>query len=152
MRFDLSEEARGEWFKFFRSEVKESGEVIYLEPEEDAGRVCIRIGDPKTIDEIGRKTQKKVSEWVFNPKTKGMERGTYFDQTPEQAQKERELIWDFALQDWENLLDVNGKEIPCTLENKMRMVNIPQFSRFVGRCLQLISGAQEMSEEMAGKN
>jgi hypothetical protein len=81
-----------------------------------------------------------------------MERVPYFDQTPEQEKREREMIWDHAIQDWQGMLDKGGKEIPCTLENKMRLMSIPQFARFVSRCLQLITGASEVRAEGAEKN
>ena len=34
---------------------------------------------------------------------------------------------------WENLLDEEGKPIPCTLENKLKLMKHPQFARFMGR-------------------
>src|SRR3990172_2631501 len=151
MRFDLSG-VQGEWFKFFRSEIKENGDVMYLYPEDDAGRVCLRIAAPETMDNIQAQTRKKVKEFVHNPKTRAMERVEYFDQTDAQEKKERELIWDYAIQAWEGILDKDGEEIQCTTENKLKLMNIPQFARFVGRCLQMISGSNAQAEEAAGKN
>ena len=152
MRFDLSGGQQGEWFKFFRSEIRESGDITYLDPEEGAGKVCLRIADPETIEQIQAQTRKKISEFAHNPKTRSMERVTYFEQSTSQEKRERELIWDYAIQDWKGILDKDGEEIPCTLENKLKLMNIPQFARFVGRCLQLITGANAESEEAAGKN
>lgn len=152
MRFDVTGETPGEWFTFFRSEIKENGEVVYLDPEADAGRVCLRIASPEVIESIQAQTRKKQAEFVRNPNTRAMERVTWFDQTPEQEKKERELIWDHAIQGWEGMLDVSGTEIPCTLENKLKLMNIPQFARFVGRCLQLITGANAKTAEGAEKN
>jgi len=152
MRFDVSGEVPGEWFKFFRSEIKEDGGINYLEPEADAGRVCLRIASPEVIESIQSQTRKKNAEFVRNPNTRAMERVTYFDQTPEQEKKERELIWDHAIQSWEGMLDKDGDEIPCTIENKLKLMNIPQFARFVGRCLQLITGANAQATEGAEKN
>jgi len=151
MRFDLSE-VQGEWFTFFRSEIKENGDVNYLDPEPDAGRVCLRIADAEAVERIQAQTRKKKAEFVPNPKTRQMERVVYFDQTPEQEKKERELIWDWAIQDWKGILDKNGDEIPCTLENKLRLMSIPVFARFVGRCLQLITGANAQTAEAEIKN
>lgn len=152
MRFDLSAESKGEWFKFFDSEVKESGEIVYLEPEDNAGKVCLRIADVDIVEDIQSKTRKRKSEFVLNPNDKKMERVTYYDQTPAQEKQERELIWDYAIQDWQGILDQDGNEIPCNLENKLRLMNIPRFARFVGRCLQIITGANAVSEELSGKN
>lgn len=152
MRFDLSGDAQGEWFKFFRSEIKESGDVTFLDPDPDAGRVRLRIAGADAIDGIRSQTRKTVKEFVLNPKTRAMERVEYEDQTPEQKKKEGELIWDHAIQEWEGILDKDGNEIPCTTENKVKLMNIPQFARFVGRCLQIITGANAGAAEEGIKN
>lgn len=151
MRFDL-ENTAGEWFRFFESEVKENGDVKYLDPAGDAGKVCLRIADPEILEKIQAQTRKRIIEYVYNPKTREMNRIKDFDQTPIQEKLERELLWDHVIVDWENLLDVKNQKIPCTLENKMRLMNNPQFARFIGRCLQLISGAMAESKEVSEKN
>ena len=152
MRFDLDKGKNGEWFTFFGSEVKPDGEIKYLEPEEGAGKVCFRIADPEVIEKIHAQTRKRTAEFVNNPKTRQMERVQYFDQTPAQENKERELMWDYAIVDWKDMLDAKGTPIPCTLPNKLKLMNIPQFARFVGRCIQLISGAAIAEEEKLEKN
>ena len=152
MRFDLSGESQGEWFKFFRSEIRENGEMVYLDPEPDSGRVRLRIADVEAIDKIRAQTRKVVKEFVLNPKTRQMERVEYEDQTPSQKKAENDMIWDYAITEWEGILDKNGDEIPCTPENKARLMNVPVFARFVGRCLQLITGANAGAAESAEKN
>jgi hypothetical protein len=152
MRFDLSGEGQGEWFRFFCSTVKENGDVVFLEPEADAGRVRLRIADTGVIEGIRAQTRKTVKEFVHNPRTRGMERVEYEDQTPEQKKKEMELIWDHAIMEWEGIQDKNGNEIPCTVENKLKLMNVPQFARFVGRGFQIISSANAQGLEDAGKN
>ena len=152
MRFDLSTEGQGEWFSFFGSVIKENGEVAYLDPEPDAGKVCLRIADPEVIEKIQAQTRKKSAEFALNPRTRQMERVTFFEQTPTQEKKERELIWDHAIVDWKDILDRDGNAIPCTLENKLRLMNNPQFARFIGRCLQLITGANQNQQSVIEKN
>ncbi len=151
MKFDLST-GTGEWFKFFGSEIKPDGDVKYLDPEKGDGRVCLRIADSETLEIIRAETKKKVVEHVYNPKTRQMERIPYYEQTPEQEKKERSMIWDHAIQAWEGILDSKGQEIPCTTENKLKLMENPQFARFVGRCLQLISGATAEAEKIQEKN
>jgi len=152
MRFDLSGETQGEWFKFFQTIIKEDGEKEYLPPAEDAGSVCLRIAPVDVIEEIRTKTRKHVKAIVLNTASKAMERIEYDDQTPEQRKEENRLVMDYAIQDWTGILDKDGNEIPCTSENKQKLMAIPQFARFVGRCLQLIIGANAVSEEAATKN
>lgn len=151
MKFDLNT-AAGEWFPFFASEIKPDGEVKYLDPEEGAGKVQLRIADSDTLERIQSETRKKQSEFVLNKVNRQMERVAYFDQTPAQEKKERELIWDHAIMNWEGILDSNSKPIPCTLENKMKLMSVPIFARFVGRCLQLISGASDSAKAELEKN
>lgn len=151
MKFDLNKSI-GEWFPFFASEVGDDGEVKYLDPEKDAPRICLRIADAETRELIAAETQTKKHEYVLNSKTRQMERVAYIDQTPEQAKKEREMIWDHAIMAWEGVVDTEDKPIPCTLENKMKMMNVPVFVRFVGRCLTLMSGAAEEKKAASEKN
>jgi hypothetical protein len=152
MIFDLDEGNTGEWFTFFESEVKEDGSTVYHKPKKNAGRVCFRVADADTMDGIYEKTRTRAKEWVHNPKTRAMERWTGFDQTPEQEKLERRLLWDYAIVGWDKLMDKTGKEIPVTIDNKMKLMAIPAFMRFANRCLQLISGAQEERKEELEKN
>ena len=160
MRFDLNV-GIGEWFPFVQSEIKPDGEVKYSDPETDengnitAGRVQLRIADADTLESIQSQTRKREVEHVFNPKTRQMERLPYFEQTPAQEKKERELIWDYAIMDWEDIepfLNPDGTPIARTVDNKLRLMNIPVFARFVGRCLQMISGATNEAKVAAEKN
>jgi hypothetical protein len=147
-KFDLEGGSKGDWFPFFGSKLKSdgSGEYEYLEPEKDAGRVKIRLADSETVERIYAQTRKKSVEHIYNSKTRSMERLSYVDQTPEQEKKERELMWDYCIEEWENILDSKGKQIPCTLENKLKLMNIPMFARFISRCLQILS---EKTDSMA---
>lgn len=143
-RFDLDSGSKGDWFPFVGSTINGSDEkgepkIEYLEPEKDAGRVKVRLADSEQMDRIHGQTRKKVSEYVHNPKTRQMERVFSFEQTPEQERRERELTWDYAIEDWENILDGQGQPIPCTPENKLKMMNIPVFARFISRCIQILS-------------
>jgi len=152
MQFDLSENL-GERFQFFRSELLEDGEPEYFDPEPDEPcHVTLRLADPDKVEEIHKLTRTPTTDWVLNPKTRGMERCKDFDQTPEQRKVERELIWDHAIVEWEGVLDKHGKVVECTIENKIRMMNVPVFSRFVSRCLQLISGEIAEKKEEQRKN
>lgn len=152
MKFDLTQGAKGEWFPFFGSEITPGGETNYLDPEPGAGRVCLRIADADTLTQIHAQTRKRKSEFVLNPQTRKMERVNYFDQSADQEEKEREMIWDHAIVDWENILDANGAPIPCTLENKLKLLSIPVFARFIGRCLQLLGEQNAEKQADAEKN
>lgn len=151
MILDIDKGNDGEWFTFFESSINDKGKVIYEDPKPDAGRVCIR-----SIADFIRDRQsqrKKKYEFVLNPETRAMERvGYYDDLTAEQAQKEEDDLWDFAITGLENFFDKNSKEIACTRENKSKLMRLPVFNRFVGRCLQLIASAGAQAKEDEQKN
>lgn len=152
MKFDLNQGSKGEWFPYFGSTVRADGTVDYAEPQPGAARVCLRIADAETLEKIHAQTRAKKAEFVLNPQTRQMERVVYYDQAPDQAKKERELIWDHAIVDWEGIEDADSKPIPCTAENKMRLINIPEFARYIGRCLQIMGTAEADQAEASEKN
>lgn len=151
MRFNLNKSI-GEWFPFFTSEVGTDGEIKYNEPEKDGGRVQLRIADAETLEKIQAETRTKTAAFVKDKETRQMVRVPYIEQTPEQEKREREMIWDHAIQSWEGILDVNGAPIPCTLENKMKLMNVPVFARFIGKCLTTLSGATAEKKAAVEKN
>lgn len=151
MIIDLNARQEGEWFRFFESTVNERGEVEYADPKPDAGKFCIRPIGP-VLDEI-RAEKKRRFEFVFNPSTRAMERVGYFaEQSPEEARAEIERIWDYAITGIEESFDSKGQAISCTKENKVKLMSIPAFDRFVARCLQLLSVSGVKAKEEAEKN
>ena len=151
MIFDLDVVQQGDYFTFFESTVNERGEVTYLDPKPDAGRVRIRSLTP--FIEMSQAGKKRKYEHVLNPSTRSMERISYIeDSTPDQAKKERDDLWDYAITDIENFFDAKGEPILCTRENKIRLMAVPVFDRFVARCLQVLAGAGVKTEEDLRKN
>lgn len=141
----------GEWFPFFESKINSRGETEYEEPKEDAGRVCVRSLVPY-FEEIQAKRKRK-HEFVLNPTTRQMERVSFFEEPGvEQARKERDDAWDYCIVGLENFFDAKGNEITCTRENKLRLMSLPVFDRFIARCLQLLSESGVKASEAQGKN
>ena len=151
MLFDL-DTTQGEWFNFFSSHMNPTtGEIVYDEPMADA-RVRIRSIAPFLEERMAKR--KKVVENVFNPKTRGMERMSYVpDLSPEDAQAEREDMYDYAIMDIENFKNSKtGEVIECTRENKLALMKVPVFDRFVARCFQIIGSSGVKGKEEAEKN
>lgn len=149
--FFTLDDTAGEWFTFFSSRIDGQGEVKYLDPLPDAGRVCVRSIVP--LIEQQQTKRKRRAEFVPNPKTRQMERVAFFDDpSPEQAKTEREDIWDYAITGFENILDADGNPIPCTRENKLKLMSLPVFDRFIARCLQILSESGVRSAEEQAKN
>lgn len=141
----------GEWFTFVMSRIDDQGKVVYDDPLPDAGKVCVRSLVP--FFEQRQAGRKKKYEFVHNPSTRAMERvGFIPEQTAEQAREEREDAWDYAIKDFENFNDKNKVPIPCTRENKLRLMKLPVFDRFIGRCLQMLAEQGVKVEEELRKN
>jgi len=141
----------GEWFTFFGSKVNEQGVTTYDDPLPDAGRIQVRSLIP--YFEANPPKQKRKSEFVLNPQTRSMERVSFYDEpSVEAAQKERDDAWDYAITGIENVFDAKGDPVECTRENKLKLMRVPVFNRFVARCLQLLSEAGVKTEEEERKN
>jgi len=142
----------GEWFNFFSSHIDpETTEVVYDEPDSEA-KVKLRSMMP-FLEERQLKRKREV-EHFLNPKTRSYERTTFFpDPTPEQVKAERDDTWDYVILDWENFKDAKTKTmIPCTRENKLKLMRLPVFDRFVAKCLLVIDGSKAVQKEAAEKN
>ncbi len=151
MFFDL-DATQGEWFPFFESHIDpNSGEVIYDDPVSDA-KVQIRRIQP-FYEERLTKRQRRF-ENIYNPKTRGMERVSYYpDLAPDEAKAEREDAYDYIITGIENFKDSKtGSLIACTRENKTKLMRVPVFDRFVGRCWQLLDSSGVKAQEDDEKN
>ncbi len=140
----------GEWFQFFGSHIDvNTGEVVYEDPTSDA-RVQVRSIAPFVEKLISKR--KRIVEHVYNPKTRAMERLSYFEEpTIEQAQAERDDTWDYAIMSFENFKD-KGELIACTRENKLKLMKVPIFDRFIARCQQILSDSGIEARKEAEKN
>ena len=152
MIFDIDKTQDGEWFAFFESSQNKKGKITYHDPKpEEKTRVCIRSINPVFEKQISER--KKKYEHVLNPETGKMERiGFYEDLTAEQAKEQNNDVWDHAIVDWQQITDKTGKEIPCTRENKLKLMEIPAFDRFVARCLEILQDATTNAQAAEAKN
>jgi len=145
------DEATGDWFEFFESRIDiRTGEISYDDPKLGTGRVCIRDMGP-FLQERQRSRKKKYT-FVRNPSTRAMERVEYYDQTAEEEAQEREDAIDYAITGLENFFDAKGKPIKCTRENKIKLLAIPVFDRFLSRCFELQQNASRIQAKVTEKN
>lgn len=147
--FDLENLDSGTWFTYCNSKIDEkSGDVKFDEPLDSAGRICIRQADFETLENIEKIAGGKLKrEFVLNPNSKAMELVEYRDRSIDEKRKDREMLWDHVICDWEGLKDKNGNDIPVTLENKMKLIQIPAFFRFIQHCLDIFNGQAEVTEK-----
>lgn len=133
---------------YFIEDGKDTQEYVSLRLASDAD-------NKKFFDQLG--VREKV-EKTFNPKTRSMERMTFFDTSDEQREKFNELVWDFSIVEW-NLLstetDKTGApiKIPCTKENKVQfMRESPKFASWIAKCLESLREALDSYAESKAKN
>lgn len=151
MLFDL-DASQGEWFYFFGSHPDpNTGAWVYEDPVTDA-KVQIRAIAPFIEGRLAKR--RKVVEHVHNPKTRAMERISYYpDLTPEEVKVEKAELIDYAITGIENFKNSKtGEIIECTLENKMELMQVPVFDRFVARCWEVMGSAGIKAKEDETKN
>ena len=145
------DETQGDWFEFFESHIdQKTGEPIYDDPIPGAGQVCIRDSREFWQDRLAKR--KKKHTFVLNPTTRAMERVEYYEETPEEDRKTREDSFDYVISDFKDFYDANKKPIECTRENKLKLIAIPVFDRFVARCIVLQQEAKGKHAEAIEKN
>jgi hypothetical protein len=147
MIINLASQKDGTWFPFFYSRIDSStGEIIYDDPVEEGPRMKIR--NPVPFFKERAETRKRSTEYVFNKKSRGMEKvSSDVELTPAQRKKENEDFADYVIDGIENF-KLDGKVIKCDRRTKIEIMNIPIVSMFVQRCIEMLqeSGAQEEKE------
>jgi hypothetical protein len=123
-KLSMAEPNPGIWFKFD-------------ENDPESGEVGIRPLNPATREEIRKKCVKKRVEYKH---------GQRFPVEDVNDDLFSEMLWDYSITGWTDLVDDNGKEIEVTPENKVFLMrNHVGFARFVGDKME------KLSEEYEGK-
>jgi len=150
--FDFTKDDQGDWFSFFNSRFdRATGEIVYDKPEEGAAEFRIRLMGPFWDER--RKGRKKEYKWVANTITREMERRGFIDDLPaDQAQKENDDAWDYAITGIRNAFSAPGVEIKCDRGSKLKLIDMPVFLRFVSRVFQIMSEAGVKQKEASEKN
>jgi hypothetical protein len=131
MKFDLTELNPGVFFSFD-------------ENEDGAGGVTIRLANGKILDEINKACIKKKVEF---------RRGQRHEVIIDNDELRSKMLWEYVIIDWKGLYDQDGKEIPCTKENKvMLMQGSVKFSSFIGNCVEKLTEETEAYEGNLEKN
>jgi len=122
MNFDLEDLNPGVWFDF--------GDA----------RVRIRVCTGRDLENIHKKTRKKQVEY---------RRGTRHEFESINEEQEFKLIYDFVIDEWENICDSKGNALECNTTNKIKLLNgSPKFNFFVSKCLeQLTTDIMQIQEE-----
>jgi len=123
-----------------------TGEPVFDDPVSDA-RVQIRSMTPFFEERIAKR--KRQTEHVMNPKTRQMERITYYAELSiEEAKAERDDAYDFAITGIEGFKDAKtGQIITCTRANKLALMKVPVFDRFFAKCQQVLASSGVKEQE-----
>ena len=152
--FEFDKEEQGDWFPFFSSHVDPStGEIVYDKPEKGAAEFRIRSMGP--FWEERQKGRKIQYQWVLNTATRAMERRPFNEElNGDEAAKENEDAWDYAITGIKNAFTDLKKKVPieCTRENKLKLIRMPVFVRFITRVFMMLNEAGVKQREAAEKN
>ena len=132
---------QGEWFPFFGSHIdQQTGDVVYDEPADPNVGAEIRSTAPFFEEKM--KSLKRGREHVFNPKTRGMDRVTFFkEQTFDEIMGELDEMYDYAITNLKGFKNKRTKIlVECTKENKVLLRHNEVFKRYFERCQQLLHG------------
>lgn len=121
------------------------GTVCPLDPEDpSAGSITLRTLNSATLADIERQTRKRRVEF---------RRGQRHEVWDVDESLHSELVWDYAIVDWNGIEDENGTPIPCTRENKAAlMAGSPVFSRLVSDLMDHMAESATQRAESAEKN
>jgi len=110
----------------------------------DSGVVHIRVMTPGKLAEIRDQTILTKVEYKNHNR---------FEYTEIDYAKRDQIVWDYCIVSWEGLDDDDGKPIPCTTENKLRLMNEhPGFAGFVNNCLEKLQKDWEKRQDYLEKN
>ncbi|KKN30428.1 hypothetical protein LCGC14_0834070 [marine sediment metagenome] len=122
---------------------KKEGTWFYFDDtDESLGGIQLRLLTPVEEDKIERLTVKKKQKPY-----RGMQIET---KTIDEKMKNR-LTYDAWISDWNNV-QLDGKEVSCNVENKLKMMEITDFARFVIDGILSLSETNETIEKAKVKN
>jgi hypothetical protein len=125
----------------------EEKEGVWFEME-GGGRVKIREMSSDDFKEIRKQTVKKKIEYK---RVEGKAERFMAEDIDDDLQTE--LFWDHIIIEWENLFDGKGKEIPCTRENKVLLLNRSlKFLNFVTNAFKMLTEDAAREAEISEKN
>jgi len=115
---------------------------------EGGGRVQLKTISVSDFKAIQKKTVRKKVDYQKVGGTPGR-----FEYEDVDQDLQNDLYWDAVIVGWENLVDKNGVDIPCTRENKnLLMTRSKKFLDFVVESLKTLADDDAAAKEAAGKN
>ena len=119
------------------------GTWFYYDPDnESQGGVCLRELSTDEFDRIEQMTVKV---------RKKFKRGIPYDDKVVDEKLASKLRWDFCIVDWKKTY-LDGQELECTTENKVKMMKVIDFVKHVVDSLNDLVDTNKSLEETRLKN
>lgn len=101
---------------------KNDGIWFYFDSNnESLGGVCLRVLSPEKEEEVQRLTTKKTMKPI---------RGIMTEIVDTNDKLKNELMYDYWICDWKTV-QLDNKNMPCNKENKLIMMKVTEFAKFV---------------------
>ena len=119
------------------------GTWFYYNPDDESqGGVCLRELSPDEYDRIEKMTVKKRRKF---------KRGIPYEDIQEDKKLADKMRWDYCITDWKKT-NLDGQELECTAENKVRMMKVNDFVKHVADSINDLVDANKSLEEARVKN
>ena len=106
------------------------------------GGICLRELSPDESERIDKITTKKKKKPV---------RGSLMEVSTTNTIMASRLTWDYCITDWANI-QLDDDDVPCDTDNKVKMMKIIDFAKFVGDCVTELVENNKSIEEAKLKN
>ena len=126
---DFSSSNEGTWF-------------LFNEENKEAGGICLR--------ELGTEEAARIEKLTIKHKRKPV-RGVVVDVIEENSKLATRLTWDYCIVAWKNI-QLDGKEVECNTENKVKLMGCTDFAKFMGDCITELVETNKTLEEARAKN
>lgn len=158
LEIDLEVVLEGDWFSYQNSHLnQETGKIVFDELPPDFNpdfNPKVRVRSMKPFLQERLSNRKKVAEFVLNHKTNSMERISYFKElSPDEERKQRDDLYDYIITGLIGFKNKRtGEVIECTRKNKLELMLIPAFDRFIDQCLKTIEETEIKRSAAIEKN
>lgn len=122
---------------------KNEGQWFYFDPDnESLGGVCLRELPPDEFERIEKLTVKTKRRF---------KRGAWVDDVTIDMKLQSRLRWDYCIVGWDKV-ELDGKLLECTTDNKVKMMNVTDFVKHVADSLSELVDTNKSLEEARVKN
>ena len=119
------------------------GQWYYFdESNPELGGVCLRELSAHEMTRIQKITVKERRKVIS---------GKVVQVQDENTELSNRLTWDYCITDWKNV-QLDGKDLECTTENKVKMMKCIDFAKFISECLSNLVSTNRTLEEARLKN